>query len=78
MLDVGAATAFPRMESQAPKPAVSITIAKRDFGGLLTGNVTLDDLRKDGRVSVEGDGDKLTGFLANLDGPVFWFNVVEP
>ena len=77
-VDAGAATAFPRAGYQDPGAAVSLTLPRQAFLGMVAGIVSLPDLLASGAASLEGDPGALGAWSGALEAPPESFTLVEP
>ncbi|MFC6198324.1 alkyl/aryl-sulfatase [Ponticaulis profundi] len=77
-IQVGKATAFPRTGVQSDEAAATMTTTKKAFVTLFSGSATVPDLIASGDASVSGDEAAFNAYIETLDGPEFWFNIVEP
>ena len=77
MVQVGAATAVPRVGAHSAR-AATLRIARADLDRLLLGKTSLEGLLDEGAMRIEGDAGAVRAWLGALDRPAHWFNVVVP
>lgn len=56
----------------------TINMTRDTLNGFMLQETTLEKAIEDGKVTVEGDQDKLTELVSCLDDFEFWFNIVTP
>ncbi|WP_197468367.1 alkyl sulfatase C-terminal domain-containing protein, partial [Alcanivorax sp. HI0083] len=56
----------------------TINMTRDTLNGFMLQEITLEKAIEDGKVTVEGDQDKLTELVSCLDDFEFWFNIVTP
>jgi alkyl sulfatase BDS1-like metallo-beta-lactamase superfamily hydrolase len=78
VIDVGKATAFPRVGVQSDAAAASVTLTRSAFNDLILQTRSFREIMASGDASMEGDPAALMAWFAALDSPEFWFRVVEP
>lgn len=78
MVQVGAATAVPRVGAHSARAAATLRIARADLDRLLFGKISLEGLLDEGAMRIEGDAGSVRAWLGALDRPAHWFNVVVP
>ena len=78
MVQVGAATAVPRVGAHSARAAATLRIARADLDRLLLGKTSLEGLLDGDAMRIEGDAGSVRAWLGALDRPAHWFNVVVP
>ncbi len=77
-LQIGKSTAFPRLGVLSDQAAATMTTTKAAFATLFSGAATVPDLIEVGDAEISGNQAAFDAYLETLDGPEFWFNIVEP
>ena len=79
-LIVGNGVVNPRVGSLLTKDVTAtITMSRLDLAKLTAGtDANIDDLVKDGKISIDGDTAAFKNFLEQIDTFDFWFNIIEP
>jgi len=79
-LIVGNGVVNPRVGSLLTKDVTAtITMSRLDLAMLTAGtDANIDDLVKDGKISIDGDTAAFKNFLEQIDTFDFWFNIIEP
>ena len=67
MVQVGAATAVPRVGAHSTRPAATLRIARADLDRLLLGKTSLEGLLDEGAMRIEGDAGSVRAWLGALD-----------
>lgn len=78
LVDVGEATAFPRLGMQSEEAAVTLSLTRAAFNALILQERSFPELVAAGDAVVSGDPTALAAYFAALEAPDPWFNVVEP
>jgi len=68
----------PRLGWRSPEPAATVTMTRRVFDGVLTGQVGFPGAVLNGTIGIEGNPLAVRGFLGALDQPDADFAVVAP
>lgn len=61
-----------------PNPNATLGMTKATLDDIQLGNITLDDARKQNKLTVDGQEAAFADFLGLLDTYNFWFNIVTP
>ena len=62
----------------AEKPDATFTLTRANLNDVILGQSTAANLIKEGKITSEGNGEKMTELVGLLDKFDFWFNIVTP
>lgn len=62
----------------AEKPDATFTLTRADLDSIIEGKSKAPELIKEGKIKVDGNGEKMTELLGLLDKFDFWFDIITP